>query len=272
MPAPQAPRQSLAQLAIVVRDYDEAIAFYVGVLGFTLIEDTPIPQEKKRWVLVAPPGTGESRLLLARAVTPEQEQRIGNQTGGRVFLFLHTDDFRRDYERYRAGGVRFVRPPREEPHGTVAVFADLYGNLWDLIEPRRPAGAGAPAAVVERFLACINAHDAPGIVALCTPAHVFTDTLGNELTGRSALAAAWSGYFGLFPDYRIGIEASAAQGDLVLLSGWAAGTHAASGRAFRIPGAWRARLAAALIAEWQVYADNQPVYEILARSTGPQEG
>jgi catechol 2,3-dioxygenase-like lactoylglutathione lyase family enzyme len=140
-PAAPAPRQSLAQVAILVRDYDEALAFYVGVLGFTLIEDTPLPQAGKRWVVVAPPGARGSRLLLARAVTPEQESRIGNQTGGRVFLFLHTDDFRRDYERYCARGVRFVRPPNEEPHGSVAVFADLYGNLWDLIEPRTTPAA-----------------------------------------------------------------------------------------------------------------------------------
>ena len=117
-----APRQSLAQLAILVRDYDEAIAFYVGVLGFSLIEDTPLPQEKKRWVVVAPPGARESKLLLARAASPEQQQRIGNQTGGRVFLFLHTDNFRRDYDAYRASGVTFLRPSSEEPYGTVAVF------------------------------------------------------------------------------------------------------------------------------------------------------
>jgi len=263
------PRQSLAQLAIVVRDYDEAIAFYVGVLGFALIEDTPLPQEQKRWVVVAPPGARESRLLLARAVTPEQEHRIGNQTGGRVFLFLHTDDFRRDYDAYGAAGVRFVRPPREEPHGTVAVFADLYGNLWDLIEPRRPRAA----ALAPRFVARINAHDVEGIVALCTPAHVFIDSLGNRLTGLSALAAGWRAYFGLFEDYRIEVENTLTDEalELVLLSGWAAGRHAASGRSFRIPAAWRLRCAAGLIGEWQVYADNKPVYDILGGSTGAQE-
>ena len=128
--------QSLALVSLLVRDYDEAIAFYVGTLGFTLVEDTPL-SETKRWVVVAPPGASESRLLLARAATPEQEARIGDQTGGRVFLFLHTDDFQRDYDAYRERGVRFVRPPKDEPYGRVAVFQDLYGNLWDLIQPRR---------------------------------------------------------------------------------------------------------------------------------------
>jgi catechol 2,3-dioxygenase-like lactoylglutathione lyase family enzyme len=131
------PRQYLGLTAVVVRDYDEAIAFYVGVLGFILIEDTPLPQQSKRWVVVAPPGSGESRLLLARAVGAEQESRVGNQTGGRVFLFLHTDDFWRDYKAYASRGVSFVRPPAEEPFGTVAVFRDLYGNLWDLVQGRK---------------------------------------------------------------------------------------------------------------------------------------
>jgi len=121
-------------LALVVRDYDEAIAFFVGKLGFELIEDAPVPEQNKRWVVVSPPGS-PTHLLLARAVDPEQASRIGNQTGGRVFLFLHTDDFRRDYQAYRQAGVEFVRGPSREPYGTVAVFRDLYGNLWDLIEP-----------------------------------------------------------------------------------------------------------------------------------------
>ncbi len=262
------PRQSLAQLAILVRDYDEALAFYVGVLGFHLIEDTQLPQDKKRWVIVAPPGSRESRLLLARASNPGQATRIGNQTGGRVFLFLHTDDLRRDYEAYRAAGVSFVRLPAEEPHGTVAVFEDLYGNLWDLIEPRRapPAPAGEET-LIGRFIARINAHDAKGIVALCTPAHVFTDSLGNRLTGSAALEAGWGGYFGLFPDYRIEVSHSAADREVVLLSGTAQGTHGPSGRRFSIPAAFRARVASQRIAEWQVYADNKPVYDILAGST-----
>ena len=123
----------LGALALVVRDYDEALAFYVGTLGFELIEDTVLGPDK-RWVLVAPPGSRETRLLLAKAATPEQATRIGNQTGGRVFLFLHTDDFERDYDRMRAQGVSFCEQPRTEPYGTVAVFEDLYGNRWDLLQ------------------------------------------------------------------------------------------------------------------------------------------
>lgn len=133
-------KQSLGLVSLVVRDYDEALAFFVGKLGFTLVEDTPVPAQAKRWVVVAPPGAAESRLLLARASTPDQQQHIGAQTGGRVFLFLYTDDFWRDYERYRAQGIEFVREPKREPYGTVAVFRDLYGNLWDLLEPAGPAG------------------------------------------------------------------------------------------------------------------------------------
>ena len=127
-------KQSLGLTALVVRDYDEAIAFYVGTLGFTLVEDREVPEQQKRWVVVAPKGASESRLLLARAVGEEQSSRIGNQTGGRVFLFLNTDDFWRDYNAYKARGVVFVREPAEQPYGTVAVFRDLYGNLWDLVE------------------------------------------------------------------------------------------------------------------------------------------
>jgi len=128
-------RQNLGLVSLVVRDYDEALEFFIGKLGFDLVEDSPVPEQQKRWVVVSPPGASESRLLLARASTPGQESRIGAQTGGRVFLFLYTDDFRRDYERYRRGGIEFVRPPRQEPYGTVAVFRDLYGNLWDLVQP-----------------------------------------------------------------------------------------------------------------------------------------
>jgi catechol 2,3-dioxygenase-like lactoylglutathione lyase family enzyme len=131
-------KQHIASIALVVRDYDEAIAFYVDTLGFTLIEDTYIEAQNKRWVLVAPPGAIESRVLLARAVGETQTARIGNQTGGRVFLFLHTDDFWRDYRRYREKGVEFVREPQDEPYGTVAVFRDLYGNLWDLVQRKDP--------------------------------------------------------------------------------------------------------------------------------------
>lgn len=129
-------KQSLALVALVVREYDEALAFFVGKLGFELVEDRLVPEQSKRWVVVAPPGALESRLLLARASNPEQAARIGNQTGGRVFLFLYTDDFRRDYETYRASGIEFVRGPSEEAYGTVAVFLDLYGNMWDLVQPK----------------------------------------------------------------------------------------------------------------------------------------
>lgn len=132
-------KQSIGYVSLVVRDYDEAIDFYVGTLGFSLIEDTWIEAQKKRWVLVAPPGSAESRLLLARAVGDEQISRIGNQTGGRVFLFLHTDDFWRDFNSYKAKGITFVRDPKVESYGTVAVFKDLYGNLWDLLQPATPS-------------------------------------------------------------------------------------------------------------------------------------
>jgi catechol 2,3-dioxygenase-like lactoylglutathione lyase family enzyme len=127
-------KQSLALVSLVVRDYDEALAFFVGKLGFELVEDRFVPEQSKRWVVVSPPGAVESRLLLARASNPEQASRIGAQTGGRVFLFLYTDDFRRDYERYRAQGIEFVRGPSEETYGTVAVFRDLYGNQWDIVQ------------------------------------------------------------------------------------------------------------------------------------------
>lgn len=125
----------LAHVALLVRDYDEALAYFVDRLGFRLVEDTPLTPTK-RWVLVAPPGARETALLLARAVGAEQEAQVGRQGGGRVFLFLHTEDFARDRARMEARGVRFVEPTREEPYGTVAVFEDLYGNRWDLVERR----------------------------------------------------------------------------------------------------------------------------------------
>ena len=128
-------KQFIGLVSLVVPDYEEALAFYVGVLGFTLIEDSFVPEQNKRWVVVAPPGSTGARLLLARASSPEQSSRIGNQTGGRVFLFLYTDDFARDYERYRSRGVVFVREPVQQPYGTVAVFRDPWGNLWDLLQP-----------------------------------------------------------------------------------------------------------------------------------------
>ena len=126
-------RQQLALTALVVRDYDEAIGFYRDRLGFELVEDTPL-EAGKRWVVVRPKGSAGG-LLLARAVGERQQSRVGDQTGGRVFLFLETDDFARDHAAFVAAGVRFVRPPRDEAHGRVAVFEDLYGTLWDLIEP-----------------------------------------------------------------------------------------------------------------------------------------
>jgi catechol 2,3-dioxygenase-like lactoylglutathione lyase family enzyme len=132
--------QTLGHVALVVRNYDEALAFFTNVLGFRLIEDTDLG-EGKRWVLVAPPGSPGTSLLLAQASTPEQESRIGNQTGGRVFLFLHTDDFWRDYRAMQARNVKFCRPPREEAYGTVAVFYDLYGNMWDLLQLKSSAAA-----------------------------------------------------------------------------------------------------------------------------------
>jgi catechol 2,3-dioxygenase-like lactoylglutathione lyase family enzyme len=128
-------RHSIGQIALLVRAYDEAIRFYVDSLGFRLVEDRYIPEQAKRWVVIAPRGANSSQLLLARAVGEEQSSRIGNQTGGRVFLFLHTDDFWRDYQSYKAKGVVFVREPKQHSYGTVAVFQDLYGNLWDLLQP-----------------------------------------------------------------------------------------------------------------------------------------
>jgi catechol 2,3-dioxygenase-like lactoylglutathione lyase family enzyme len=128
--------QQIGYVALVVRDYDESIAFYRQKLGFTLVEDTRL-SEKKRWVLMAPSGSSGTCLLLAKADSEEQSAHIGDQTGGRVFLFLHTDDFWRDYQDYRARGVVFVRDPKEEEYGIVAVFEDLYGNLWDLLQLKR---------------------------------------------------------------------------------------------------------------------------------------
>jgi catechol 2,3-dioxygenase-like lactoylglutathione lyase family enzyme len=129
-------QQSILHVALVVRDYDEAISFFCSKLHFTLVEDIYQPEQDKRWVLVAPPGSNGTNLLLARASTPEQEAFIGRQTGGRVFLFLRTDNFWRDFNEMTTAGVKFVREPKEAPYGTVAVFEDLYGNLWDLIEQK----------------------------------------------------------------------------------------------------------------------------------------
>jgi catechol 2,3-dioxygenase-like lactoylglutathione lyase family enzyme len=129
-------KQQIAHIALVVADYDEAIRFYTEKLGFRLEEDTRL-SDTKRWVIVSPPGSDGCRLLLAKAANPEQQSRVGNQTGGRVFLFLYTDDFWRDYNHMDSKGISFVRKPVTEPYGTVAVFTDLYGNLWDLIQPSK---------------------------------------------------------------------------------------------------------------------------------------
>lgn len=136
-------KQSISLVSLVVRDYDEALQFFVQKLGFALVEDVFVPAQNKRWVVVAPRGDGNCRLLLARASSQEQQERVGSQTGGRVFLFLSTDDFWRDYEAYKAKGIEFVRPPKEESYGTVAVFKDLYGNLWDLFQPKASASPKA---------------------------------------------------------------------------------------------------------------------------------
>jgi catechol 2,3-dioxygenase-like lactoylglutathione lyase family enzyme len=127
-------KQSIAHVTLVVRDYDEAVRFYTGKLNFTLVENTYQPEQDTRWVLIAPPGSQGTNLLLARASSPEEERVVGNQTAGRVFLFLDTDDFWHDYNNMLSGGVKFVREPKVEPYGIVAVFEDLYGNLWDLLQ------------------------------------------------------------------------------------------------------------------------------------------
>jgi catechol 2,3-dioxygenase-like lactoylglutathione lyase family enzyme len=128
--------QTLGLISLVVRDYDEALAFYVGKLGFKLVEDSFVPEQNKRWVVIEPPGAAGrgAKLLLARGSNAEQVSRVGNQTGGRVFLFLYTDDFWRDFNAYKSRGVEFAREPSEAPYGTVAVFKDLYGTLWDLVQ------------------------------------------------------------------------------------------------------------------------------------------
>ena len=130
-------KQRIAHVALVVADYDEAIAFYTQKLHFTVVEDTYQPAQDKRWVVIAPPGASGTTLLLARASTPEQARFVGNQAGGRVFLFLETDDFWRDHAAMTAAGISFVRPPSEQSYGTVAVFEDLYGTRWDLVQFRR---------------------------------------------------------------------------------------------------------------------------------------
>ncbi len=127
-------KQSIVHIALVVRDYDEAIDFYTKKLHFTLMEDTYQPEQDKRWVVIAPPGSTGTTILLAKASKPEQQGFIGNQSGGRVFLFLNSDDFWRDYNEMRSKGINFIREPKEQDYGTVAVFEDIYGNLWDLLQ------------------------------------------------------------------------------------------------------------------------------------------
>ncbi len=127
-------KQNITHIALVVKDYDEAIAFYTQKLHFTVLEDIYQPEQDKRWVVIAPPNSSGTTILLARASKPEQEPFVGNQTGGRVFLFLNTDDFDRDYKEMMAKGIKFVRPPKDADYGRVAVFEDLYGNLWDLLQ------------------------------------------------------------------------------------------------------------------------------------------
>jgi len=130
-------KQSIIHIALVVKDYDEAISFYTKKLNFELVEDTYQPEQNKRWVVVSPPGSKGTTLLLAKASKTEQEPFIGNQAGGRVFLFLNTDDFWRDYNRMKSDGITFIREPKERDYGIVAVFEDLYGNLWDLLQLKR---------------------------------------------------------------------------------------------------------------------------------------
>jgi catechol 2,3-dioxygenase-like lactoylglutathione lyase family enzyme len=137
--------QSLAHVTLLVRDYEEALAFFTDSLGFRVVEDSPLPGNK-RWLVVAPPGSRSASLLLAQAATPEQQEQVGHQAGGRVFLFLHTDDFWRDYRLMQAANVKFLEQPRQESYGTVAVFEDLYGNKWDLLQP----GDGVPARAMPR--------------------------------------------------------------------------------------------------------------------------
>ena len=202
-------KQSIVHVALVVRDYDEAIRFYTEKLHFTVVEDTYLPAQDKRWVVIAPPGSDGPTLLLARASTTEQERVIGNQTGGRVFLFLSTDDFWRDYHAMISVGIAFVRAPKVESYGTVAVFEDLYGNLWDLVE-RSPAQSlssrAVPATVrtARMLLRSWSPADAPALAPILEanvahlgpwiPAHVATPApvprLVERLTGFAADFAA----------------------------------------------------------------------------------
>lgn len=235
--------QSIGLVALVVREYDEAIAFYVGVLGFTLLEDSYVPEQDKRWVVVAPPGGQESRLLLARAVGDEQSSRIGNQTGGRVFLFLTTDDFWRDFRRYTAAGVVFVREPRDESYGTVAVFRDLYGNLWDLVQRnRRPLAQLREFAA--RYTAAWCSQDAARVATFFSPGGSLAINGGPAAVGRAAITASAQGFMTAFPDLEVTMDDLVAQGDRILYRWTLAGTNTGpggSGQRVRISGveSWR---------------------------------
>lgn len=167
-------KQTISHVALVVRDYDEAISFFTGVMKFRLLEDTYVPEQDKRWVVVAPVGPGGTSLLLARPSNPDQEPFIGNQTGGRVTFFLETDDFLRDHTSLMEAGVEFVRPPTEAPYGTVAVFRDLYGNFWDLVERTRAeherpvtyeVTATVDLALVDRYEEYMQKHHIPDLLA-----------------------------------------------------------------------------------------------------------
>jgi lactoylglutathione lyase len=199
---------SIASLALLVRDYDEAIAFFTGALRFTLLEDAPLGGGK-RWVRVAPPGPDGVSLLLARAATPEQAARVGDQTGGRVFLFLDTADFWGDYNHMQAHGVRFTEQPRHEPYGWVVVFLDLYGNKWDLVE-RSAAPRPDPIAVVTYFNDALNAHDADAMMRLMTADCVFENTFpppdGARYEGQAAVRGFWESFFAGSGGARIEIE------------------------------------------------------------------
>jgi catechol 2,3-dioxygenase-like lactoylglutathione lyase family enzyme/ketosteroid isomerase-like protein len=170
--------QSLALISLVVPDYDEAIRYYIDVLGFELIEDREEPEQSKRFVVVRPRGRGTTGLVLGRASNPDQASRIGNQTGGRVFLFLHTDNFDRDYDAYRAKGVEFIRPPADMPYGRVAVFRDRYGNLWDLVQP--PVDSDGKLETIRALYDTIQGHRTDRDIASFYTDDVIQDEFPNR--------------------------------------------------------------------------------------------
>ena len=190
-------KQQLAHMALLMRDYDEALTFYTRTLNFTIVEDTYRPAQDKRWVVIAPPGSTGTSLLLARASTPEQEQFVGNQAGGRVFLFLQTDDFWRDYRAMVEAGVTFVRPPAEQSYGTVAVFEDLYGNRWDLVQFGLASGTvreAQPELVTSRLrLRPFEPADAREVQRLAGSAAIASSTLTIPHPYPDGAAAEWIG-------------------------------------------------------------------------------